>query len=207
MNMNLFDYAVVVILGIYTVLVLVKTSMLRRQGIDVFSFKIGAGDWRDLLMVYLIVGLWLWIAETLFVALRIDIRIFARNSHVPMFDILWLKIAGLALCITGVVIFIMAMTAFGTGFRVGLAAKDRGGLVTTGVFSVTRNPIYLFSVLLIAGIFLIYGSMFMFSSLLICMLGVHLRILQEEKFLLSHYGEEYKDYMSRTGRYFGRRNY
>jgi len=75
-------------------------------------------------------------------------------------------------------------------------------LVTTGMFALSRNPIFVFLDLYAFGTFLINERLGFLLSALVLAAGIHYQILQEESFLRSTYGKAYHDYCRRTGRYF-----
>jgi protein-S-isoprenylcysteine O-methyltransferase Ste14 len=49
---------------------------------------------------------------------------------------------GVALCLVGVLILVLSLVSFGNSFRVGIDVDQPGRLVTTGIFAVSRTPIY-----------------------------------------------------------------
>jgi protein-S-isoprenylcysteine O-methyltransferase Ste14 len=75
-------------------------------------------------------------------------------------------------------------------------------LVTTGPYSMTRNPLYFFSFLGAAGAGAQIGSVVI---ALICgalaHLVFHIVVLQEEKLLLGRYGEPYRAFMAKVPRF------
>ncbi len=111
---------------------------------------------------------------------------------------------GVALNLTGLLIFAAALVSFGRSWRVGIDEERAGELVTGGVFAFSRNPIFIFLDLFFVGTFLINGTLLFFVFAAVIVLGVHYQILEEESFLRRHYGTAYESYCRRTGRYFGK---
>ncbi|MBN2077573.1 MAG: isoprenylcysteine carboxylmethyltransferase family protein [Spirochaetes bacterium] len=101
----------------------------------------------------------------------------------------------------GLILFTAALFNFGSSWRVGIDKAHAGELVTRGVFSITRNPIFLFIDLYFLGTFLVYGNIFFLVSSIIAIASSHIQILEEEKFLGAHYGSRYLDYKARVPRY------
>ena len=93
----------------------------------------------------------------------------------------------------------------GTSWRIGIDPDSDQRLVTSGVFGVSRNPIYLALDLIAAAVFLMSGSLFFLVSGIVVIAGIHVQILREERFLASAFGEEYERYRARVARYLGRR--
>jgi protein-S-isoprenylcysteine O-methyltransferase Ste14 len=75
-------------------------------------------------------------------------------------------------------------------------------LVTTGAFSLTRNPIYLGNTLLMLGVGLITGIVwFLPLAIAAAFLTQKLAIEREEKHLEARFGKKYRDYAKRVRRW------
>ena len=109
--------------------------------------------------------------------------------------------AGVALLFAGMTIFGLALLSFRSSWRVGIDKKAPGQLVTTGIFALSRNPIFLSMDLYFLGTFLIYPNLFFLIAFLGLALGMHVQIRNEEVFLLDQYGEPYRRYRSQVNRY------
>jgi len=124
---------------------------------------------------------------------RALIRLFWTSAVVP-----WV---GILLCAAGLLGILLALIAFGSSFRIGIDDENPDRLVTGGVFSVSRNPIYVCFLLFFSGMFLTYPNI-IFAGLIIFLAPViHRQILREEAFLAAHYKQEYEAYCARVRRY------
>ena len=95
-------------------------------------------------------------------------------------------------------------------FTIGYAYIHRGGknrqvyatrLVVGGIYSHTRNPMYLGSFLINLGLSIVYGSAVLTLVVLLVFCAVYLAvILAEEDFLKRKFGREYEDYTKRVNR-------
>jgi protein-S-isoprenylcysteine O-methyltransferase Ste14 len=75
-------------------------------------------------------------------------------------------------------------------------------LVTTGAFSLTRNPIYLGNTLLMIGVGLITGiAWFLPLAIAAAFLTQKLAIEREERHLEARFGKRYRDYAKRVRRW------
>ena len=75
-------------------------------------------------------------------------------------------------------------------------------LITTGPYSMVRNPLYVFSVMLIMGYALAIQSLIVVGSMVILFLLIYLpTVYNEEKILLSMHIDSYKKYYDRTPRF------
>lgn len=85
--------------------------------------------------------------------------------------------------------------------------KDKN-LITLGPYSLTRNPLYLFNLMLSIGIGFITETVLISAVLaLLFAIWYPLVIKEEEKYLRSLHGEIFEDYVLRVPRFFPRRLY
>ncbi|HEY1013398.1 MAG TPA: isoprenylcysteine carboxylmethyltransferase family protein [Herpetosiphonaceae bacterium] len=84
--------------------------------------------------------------------------------------------------------------------------QPTGQLVTSGVFSVSRNPLYLGGILLLAGIALAVNLPWMGIMLLPALVASHVVLVApEERYLARRFGADYADYAATVCRWLGRR--
>lgn len=109
--------------------------------------------------------------------------------------------AGVALCLAGLSLLFLSLLSFGKSFRIGIDAGKPGRLVTTGVFALTRNPIYVAFGTILLGQFLICPNWI----LLLYMAGgfwlFHRQVLREEAFMKRRYGKAFTRYCQKVRRY------
>ena len=201
--MNFFDYFQVASVAIVILIFVGRATYLRfRRNIN--PIAIGGGKKGVLLAVELaaLIGFVAWMTGVLLSALHSSFRIFPSPLDSQLLNSFSAKIAGVALVTPGLVIFGLAYVSFGDSWRVGFDVKTPGALVTTGAFALSRNPIYVFLDLWFIGVFLINGTLIFLIFALLAVAILHWQILQEEKFLVRLYGQPYRSYCARTGRYF-----
>lgn len=80
------------------------------------------------------------------------------------------------------------------------------GLVTEGLYAYTRNPQYVSSVMAAIGLAITAGSWTVLGLTGVLFAVYALFALNEERFLVEHYGRAFLDYMSRTPRFIGLRS-
>ncbi len=84
-----------------------------------------------------------------------------------------------------------------------IGGKKSAMVVTSGPYSITRNPLYLFSAIAAAGVGAQVGSLTtMVAFFVLCAIAFHFVILREEKFLSATFGEPYDAYCKRVPRFF-----
>jgi len=202
--MSLFDYFQIASVAIF-VFILVGKILYLRLSRNVNPIAIGGGKKGVVLAVELIsvAGLMVWMVEVLLYAFHSGFRIFPWPLDRQLVSSQPVKLIGVALVSLGLAIFAMAYVSFGDSWRVGFDVKSPGALVTGGIFSISRNPIYLSLDLWFIGIFLINGRLIFLIFATLAVAVMHWQIQQEEAFLSNLYGQPYRDYCARTGRYAG----
>jgi protein-S-isoprenylcysteine O-methyltransferase Ste14 len=108
---------------------------------------------------------------------------------------------GVGLCLGGVSILVFSLVSFGSSLRVGIDAEQPGRLVTTGIFAVSRNPIYVGFFLFLCGQFLAFPSWTTLTAVAFAAVLFHRQVLREEEFMRQRYGQEYTEYCRRVRRY------
>jgi protein-S-isoprenylcysteine O-methyltransferase Ste14 len=96
----------------------------------------------------------------------------------------------------------LAQMAMGASWRIGVDQSDRTELVTGGVFSLCRNPIYTFMLIAWAGLALLVPTWLSIASVPAGILAFEVQVrLVEEPYLLRTHGEAFRAYASRVGRF------
>jgi protein-S-isoprenylcysteine O-methyltransferase Ste14 len=121
------------------------------------------------------------------------VKLFFKNQNI--------QFAGAVVIFVGLLVFCLALISFSSSWRVGIDTVSPGGLITTGVFSATRNPIFLSMDLYFLGTFLMHSNLFFLMCFVCIALGFQFQIRQEETFLIERYGENYRKYMAQVNRY------
>jgi protein-S-isoprenylcysteine O-methyltransferase Ste14 len=104
------------------------------------------------------------------------------------------RIAGVVIGLPSVVLLVLARIELGGSFSVRPRAQT---LVTCGLYSRIRNPIYLFGGLAIAGT-LLYINQPHYLWILVVLIPLQIyRARQESKVLEARFGDEYRQYKSR----------
>lgn len=119
----------------------------------------------------------------------------------PWFESRTLKLIG-AVCLTaGVALYAAGVWALGDAWRLGIDRDHPGPLTTHGIFSLSRNPIYVGIGLLMLGTALLQGRPVLFGLTVAYALLIHWTIRREESFLNEHFDDEYQNYCAHVGRY------
>lgn len=106
-----------------------------------------------------------------------------------------LRWVGLLLALAGLSGVILARWTLGKSFSIRPQAR---ALVTRGIYSKIRNPIYLSGALMLAGFILITRMNRLWIVLALVVIVQMLRARRESKVLEAKFGEEYRKYRDRT---------
>lgn len=113
-----------------------------------------------------------------------------------------IRLAGIGIAFIGVSVFITAMACMKTSWRAGVDATQRTALVKNGIYRISRNPAFLGFDLFYIGFALAFSNPLQAWFTLLCMVLLHLQILEEERFLPTVFGTAYEEYKQVTARYF-----
>lgn len=163
-------------------------------GVAVFR----GGDWRrqvrDIIFCLLLIAV---VLQTLVFAAAP--QALSRTLVVPLPP--WAMWVGALLLLGGLALTVAAQLGMGVSWRVGIDDDARPGLVTGGLYQFCRNPIYLGMLTTLAGLSILLPT---FVSIALC-LGVvwcvRTQVLLEEEYLQQTYGDEFRAYASRIGRF------
>jgi len=171
--------------------VLFRSINLKKQGIQAVEF--GEKDKKDLIIPpFAFLYFYLLVAYTFHLPTIPYQQLFYSEL------IAWI---GVSLCISAFLFFIWTLISFKTSFRVGLVDNTAQGLITSGAFAISRNPIYVSFAILLAGQFLIYPSWILLLYLPAAVFTFHRQVIREEVFLKEQYGKEFEGYCKKVRRY------
>jgi len=112
----------------------------------------------------------------------------------------WLRVCGAALSVVSIALLVLVHRALGRHWSASLRLRDGHEIVTTGPYARVRHPMYtaLFGNTL--GLMLLSANWVVVLPRLVQYWRLYTRIGGEEAMMIERFGEEYRDYMERTGR-------
>jgi protein-S-isoprenylcysteine O-methyltransferase Ste14 len=114
-------------------------------------------------------------------------------------------VVGVALIVAGATFVVLARRELARHSQPTDPGLPTSQIVTTGVFSVSRNPLYFGGVCILAGIALVLNLPWALVLLLPAVVACHyVLIVPEEKYLAAKFGEEYRRYTAAVRRWIGR---
>lgn len=115
-------------------------------------------------------------------------------------EISGLKITGLIIGHLSLLAIMLAQIQMRQSWRIGIDYENKTSLITNGFFRLTRNPIYLFLLVCLTGLFLIIPNGITFAVLFAAYLILQVTMRLEEEFLHKQHGEEYLAYKRKVRR-------
>lgn len=163
----------------------------RQTGINPVVFESGddahsyIGKWFKILMVLVFVCILMYVFAPSWNNYLVPISYL--NSRT-------LQLAGMALCVGSFAWTTIAQAQMGKSWRIGIDTKNRTDLKTKGLFSVSRNPIFMGMITTLIGYFLLLPNAL---TLVIATMGyllIQIQIRLEEEFLSREHGMVYESY-------------
>lgn len=183
-------YFAILALVLMVSFVLLRSRQMKKLGITAFHF--GKKDKKDFLIPpFVLLFFYLLIANTF---------------NLPRFGTIltgnpvsaWI---GAILCMLAPILFLWGMISFGKSFRVGIDDNKPGGLVSSGAFSISRNPLYVAFFMTLFGVFLIFPTWIFLIYFIAGLWLIDRQVCLEENSLKRIYGKEYDDYCNKVRRY------
>lgn len=134
----------------------------------------------------------------------VSLQLVLQDSLEPIdaLDIGVLHVLGIVLAAVGGTAVFLAQLGMGASWRIGVSDDERTDLVTTGWFSLCRNPIYTAMVVGWTGFALLVPTWLAFAAVVVIAAGLELQVRAvEEPYLVRTHGDEYRAYASRVGRF------
>ncbi len=200
--MNKFEAFPIASFLVLIFLVLGRIIYLKRKGILVSSNSLKKSKTKILINAIFGAILLLWIFELSRPVLLSSFSILPENIKILLVDSFFMKIAGFSIITFSLVILLATLLHFKNSLRFGLDENNRGKLVTTGIFAISRNPFFLSLDFYFLGVAILLPSIFLIGFSVLAIISIHFFILKEENFMRKIYGSEYEKYAQKVRRYF-----
>ena len=114
----------------------------------------------------------------------------------------WLRWLGFALGLASLGFWAWTQVALGKEWSPQLQLREEHHLVTTGPYARIRHPLYTAMIGYGTSLALVTANWVFVAFAVAVIAGLFARVPQEEQMMIEEFGEEYKAYMQRTGRFF-----
>lgn len=193
--MLLFAYLI-----LYFLLVFVLRSILiwRKTGINPLTFKKAdnAHDYNGKVFTFI----------TILELIIVGIYAFKNEWYEYLLPFWYLenpilKKIGWSLLVVSLIVVWFSQSKMTTSWRIGIDEENKTKLVTNGVFSISRNPIFLGIMIANIGLFLVIPNAFTLLIISLSTVSVNTQIRLEEEFLKREFGNEYIEYTKKVRRW------
>lgn len=127
--------------------------------------------------------------------------VMSNAGTLPFLVADWIRNAGWVLLVGALLTTLKAQADMGQSWRIGIDAKRRTELVTTGAFARSRNPIFLSMRLAMLGLLLVQPNAVSLSLLISAELLIQVQVRLEEEHLQQLHENIYTEYRQRVRRW------
>lgn len=192
----IFKIITVCLMAVFYVCYFVKMISQRKQGICTDQLGKGKIGFVKFIEVTLKISTYV-----LPIIQLISIFMYVDTAHEV------LRIIGCIITAVGVLIFVISVVQMKDNWRAGVQREDKTNLVTTGIYSISRNPAFLGFDLMYVGILFTFFNWYLCFATSFVLVFFHMQIVNvEEDFLIETFGEEYIQYKKKVCRYIGRKS-
>lgn len=183
------------LMAVFYICYLAKMISQKRQGIKTDQLGKGKKGFVKFIEVTLKITTYVLLAIQI-----ISIVLYAGTIHIV------LQIIGVVITAFGVMAFILSVAQMKENWRAGVQREEKTNLVTSGIYSISRNPAFLGFDLMYIGILSTFFNWYLCFATVLAVVFFHLQIVYvEEDFLIEAFGQEYLEYKKKVFRYLGRK--
>ena len=113
----------------------------------------------------------------------------------------WLRWTGVGLALIAGSLLVWMFRTLGRNLTDTVVTRKQHTLVTTGPYRWVRHPMYASAALAIVGNSLVAANWYLFVVGCLALLLLVIRTRKEEQNLIAKFGDDYRNYMQRTGRF------
>ena len=194
-------------LACFGLLGIIRALLLRARGVPVIAADKERTRWQGVLDTFALACLLAWAYEVVAYAWSFRLHLGPVRLHQVLVESTTIKTLGAVFVSAAILLYAVALRQLGASWRLGIDRTTPGPLVTDGIYRWTRHPIYVAFDLLFIGTFLVHGRLVFLVLALVWLPLLHTFMRREERFLVEFYGNVYRDYCGRVGRYFSSHRY
>jgi protein-S-isoprenylcysteine O-methyltransferase Ste14 len=131
---------------------------------------------------------------------------FAPQYNKVLLPVMWLEnkmiqMLGGGLLVLSLCWIVLAQIQMGDSWRIGIDEEEKTPLIRTGIFGISRNPVFLGMIVTLIGFFLVLPNALMLLALVTGFVLLQIQVRLEEEFLKSVHGEEYNEFSKKVRRW------
>ena len=116
----------------------------------------------------------------------------------------WLRWLGVVMGVLCSLLMYWTLKSLGKNLTDTVVTRSEARLVTNGPYRWVRHPFYVTAALLMASVTVLTANWLIGVSSVAVLTMLAIRTPKEEQRLIERFGQEYRDYMAKTGRFFPR---
>lgn len=192
---------IIAFLTLYFIIVFIIPSVRvkRKTGINPYVFKNTDSAQDYIAKVLTIINIVIFTVVLLNLIFPEGIQYLANFVWL---EISILKFAGLILIHLALLWIVTSQVQMSNSWRVGIDHSAKTELKTNGLFSVSRNPVFLGMLITLFGIFLILPNAITLLTVIASTLLLQIQVRLEEEYLSKTHGEVYIEYCRKVSRWF-----
>lgn len=111
------------------------------------------------------------------------------------------QMIGILIMSLALIFVVVAQSQMGTSWRIGIDTNQKTELITSGIFSISRNPIFIGIIFSSLGYFLVLPNAITLTILTLDIALIQVQVALEEKHLNDIHGDDYKKYCDNVRRW------
>ena len=127
-------------------------------------------------------------------------KLYDQFLPITHLDTLTVKYIGLGLLALSLIWTIIAQGNMKNSWRIGIDTETKTELITTGLFKLSRNPIFFGMIISLVGLFLTTPNALTGLFLILGYVLIQIQIRLEEEFLTNQHGQKYAVYKQKVRR-------
>lgn len=150
------------------------------------------------------------VSSALIVIVFIGVIIISLLSTFASLDVyfqfgIYGKSTGVLFCLVGILLTSISQIQMGKEWRIGVDDNEKTKLITHGIYSKIRNPIYTGVIIFGLGLIVLLPNLIMMFFALLGYVAIELHVRKvEEPYLRKLHGQLFANYVNSTGRYLPR---
>jgi protein-S-isoprenylcysteine O-methyltransferase Ste14 len=116
----------------------------------------------------------------------------------------WLRWLGFAMGLASLALLAWTQAELGRQWSAQLQLREQHQLVTSGPYRRVRHPLYTSGFGMLVGFALVTAHWIFVLFAALTIVGLVVRVPKEEQMMLEEFGDQYRQYMAATGRFFPR---
>lgn len=124
-----------------------------------------------------------------------------ENCNIIFLDEILFKFIGMSLMILSLIWVFIAQFQMKNSWRIGIDEEMKTELITTGLFSFSRNPIFLGMLISLIGLLLALPTFISLSFFIISNILIQIQVRLEEEFLFKQHSDNYLYYKAKVRRF------